>query len=140
MAGNPIDYAEGTLGTEQVWVDYQAAFKEYEIIGSDVLEAHNLLRGAKTSLGDCELAVMTEVKGRPNITSNADYERQLKEALAEDEQCKNARLVVSSQQAGVLAAERSLAEAEWKLRGYVARMNELGGILNFYAARAPRPK
>lgn len=133
MAGNPVDYAEMTLGVHSVYETAQQAADEYER-ASERLAAYRITKSeAEQNLVDIEADLLRDVWTNHPDTSQAARDRLLKAALSESEEARALRKQIADSTEMISMEEGRRTAARIRAEIYTARMNELGGYLHYLA-------
>jgi hypothetical protein len=140
----PVDYAEQVLDVHHVYDEASGAFEDLDAALIAYTAAAQELRSLNSRIEEREyqLAEMARVE-RPDI-SQAALDRLVKDSRHDDQPL---RAIYADQRRA--HDEQALADADiqrskYRLRVLTARMNQLGGLLTFYAAAKatalPQPK
>lgn len=134
MAQNPVQYAEGVLGVHAVYADSLDRLDSYEVAVQAGVDARHRVKARKDALDQRELEVIADRRSERHEMSATAFKTALKEWLAADEQYQ--RLLDELHEAEF---DRDQADADARIhehgvRVHTARMEELAGLLNFYAA------
>lgn len=132
-----LQWADKQLGTAQTWAAFEKATEDLSACHDDVLNAKQAHRTAKDLATEREIEIMTETRGRSDIGSNAQYESELKAALASDAKLKALRSAVGDAQHALAGCEHSVSEAEYTIRGLIAKMEQNAGVARLIAASGP---
>lgn len=129
-----VAYAEGSLNVHAVYTEAQESL---EALGKHQRTATDLTdtkRRLMVALDDREMElVSTERAANPDM-SQAAFDRHIKLVLAADSEMVDYRSQVLDLQFKLDEANASVAHTEAHIKILTARMNELGGLLTFYAA------
>lgn len=140
MSGrNPIAYAEGVLGVHAVHDEAKAALAELSAAKSHLRKTAHAVRAKQEELASHEAELTITARAENAEMSETAFQRHLRLLLLSDADCSRLRTEISELQAAQEAAKADLALAGRFIDIAVARMNELQGLLVFYAARVPQP-
>lgn len=107
-----VTYAEDELSVHRVWVDVCEVLDHLANLHDQEAQLQNMITSYKDQIATAELS--STISGL-NIALDGVVQKH--------------RVVTSE-----------IRALEFKARAYTARMNELGGLLLFYAARTPPPR
>jgi hypothetical protein len=136
---NPVTYAEGTLAVHKVYDD---ALDAHRLMDNTLTRANALLRRIhelKENIADREGVLLTDLRAAFAEVGSQEFQRIAKANIQADEELRGFRRSLASvenERDSALGAVRSL---ERRIEIDVARMHQLAGLLEFYAARAPSP-
>ncbi len=133
---DPVAYAEHTLGVHALYAEWQHYIKLYDGEAQLLAEDQASLRELRANLEDLEFVIVSEWANK-DAGSQAERDRGIKLAIGVTPACQDARRAIRSTQQRIDVREATLHGIDRNLTGLVARMNALGGLLNFYAARLP---
>jgi hypothetical protein len=145
MAGNPVTYAENTLGVHVPWDSAEDALARYEQQRDELAGKRNHLRAAvdyldhmvaETTANAIDIYWTTESEHGPKL-SQAGADRYVKTVLAADPNIHDQEQKVQQLRADVELLEGACDILKIDLTVKAARMNELAGLLTFYAMRSP---
>lgn len=130
---NPVKYAEETLDVHGPWREAQALLTEQENLSSQIVSIRHAIRGSEDTLREREFDLLNDalVTSQSSATARKEAHKQI---TATDFQCTEARTIISTYKNSLEESEARLHFIERKLHVLTARMNELGGLLQFYAA------
>lgn len=136
MSSNPVEYAEETLGVHSV---YEEAERRYQLHAeaSDALDrTSDEIRSVRASIEASEIELISDLRGSEEAkgmskTAFGDY---LKEKLKEDADLRVWRIRLADLEGVRAEFERALKHHQLGIHLATARMEELGGLLEFYAA------
>lgn len=134
MATNPIKYAEQELGVHQAYERAQAARQRFAKFAVTLNEANTAIRHIHEMMDDREQELVAEQRAANPEMSATAFKEHMKEVVHADESMKDFRKDLMDKQDSRDAAEISVEAAKYAMRVEAARLNELGGLLNFYAA------
>ena len=136
MTSRGVKYAEEDLGVHSV---YEGLITSRAKL-AEMHEAINTLRASKRNseslVADREMQLVGEHRAAHADMSQAAFDRHMKVVLQEDEQLRPAREALLSLDRTLDQATSGLKLAETDVRIGVARLEELGGYLNYLAALA----
>lgn len=134
MATNPIKYAEQELGVHEVYDRAQAAQQRFAKFIVTLNETNNAIRHIHEMMDDREQEVVAEQRAANPDMSTTAFKEHMKEVVQQDETMRDFRKDLMEKQNSRDTAETSVEAAKYAMRVEAARLNELGGLLNFYAA------
>lgn len=138
VAGNPVVYAEHTLKVHAVYEKALEELDRYEVARGALVSAQSALRFAREELADHEADFTVICRGENPKLSATAFDRMLKVSLQQDSKHRDLRRHIAELQEEVDSAELDVKTLDRRLEVAVSRMNELAGLLTFYAARLPR--
>ena len=133
MSSSSVNYAENVLGVHNPWSESLRRLESHRVAGERIASIKTEIRNTKASVDDRRLSLISEAPAKyPDLSITARKD-QLRIDFAHD-----AHLIHLEQEVRRLEGELDSAEAERRhhelgLHILTARMNELGGLLNFYA-------
>lgn len=95
-------------------------------------EARHMVRTLDAAITDREMELYSEHRGQ--FESQAAFDKGIKPILQADETLRNLRRDIMAQRQLEDEAEHNSKQTEHAIRIACARLTELGGLLNFYAA------
>lgn len=140
---NSVQYAEQHLQVNSVYTEALTLEAEYGELVEKVKVINDLLREVEDNLEERERSIAA------TLMADKDYVQLSKTALREaikHDIDNNEEVIDLRRQIAVLKGDRASFEYDMKIRTQgialrVARMTELGGLLNFYAAaKASQPQ
>lgn len=134
MADRAITYAEQNLHVHDVWDEAKEAQRDLREAQKAAVEYAQQKRTLIEAMNERTAQFTAAERGRLSDISATAFEQHLKTALQLDPALMRLRQEYSAAQSQHDLAEASVREAEFRCRMYAARMEELGGLLNFYAA------
>lgn len=137
MARNPVAYAESKLGVHDVFGEVQQALDAFDGARRNLASRTGELRALRDNLTDLEATIASEERGANPDMSAAAFDRHLKARLHVHADHQRARSAVAAAHDELDRAEALEKIAEKRVDVLVARLHELAGLLNFYAARTP---
>lgn len=135
MSGDrSILYAEQTLGVHDAYdaaKDGLTALRETQTAATEhAAQKRNLVE----ALEDQRFALVARERGiHPEMSATA-FEQHMKEIVHTDVQAKHIRAEIAACQHQIDLAEAGTREHEFTIKVQAARLEELGGLLHFYAA------
>jgi chromosome segregation ATPase len=136
----PVRYAEGVLGVHDVWDavvqnqnDYEEAMQKHDELVAQVHTAEETIANLEADF------TIEERAANPDMSATA-FEKHIKSALQLDAEMQEWRRSLAAKKH---ERDKALTEVESyksRVRVGIARLEELGGLLHFYAARTPPPK
>lgn len=131
---NPVQYAEQTLGVHTVYDQASALLAEVDGARADVVRTAHELRRLREQLADREADLVTDERvSNPDMSATA-FEKHLPVAKQRDPELKKLRAQLIATQYDHDGFEAVVKVLDRKLDVAGARMAELGGLLQFFAA------
>lgn len=134
MAGNPVQYAENVLGVHSVFDATKTALDGLTIHQRRLVELFAEKRALAEQYLQAEASLINSERGANPEMSQAAFDRHFKTTAALDDDLRDLRDQQHAVQNVIDSNEADLKVLEASLRMNVARMEELGGLLHFYAA------
>jgi hypothetical protein len=138
MSG-PRNYAENDLGVHRVYEDTDQPLADLNEALDEYAKQSQRIRQANDRIEQTEYELASDLRGESPDLSQEALKRALKEKHRTDEQLVSMRGVIMDAQHKQEQAHARAEMAKYRLRVLSARMNELGGLLAFYAAVKNRP-
>lgn len=130
----PVAYAEGTLGVHDVYEQSLEAHKQLEAALGLYADAAASIREINGAIEAREYDLVAAHRGEnPDISLSA-LDRWLKDQRHADDSLRELRDDLLNKQADSDSAHVNIEKYKYRLRVLSARMNELGGLLNFFAS------
>ncbi len=131
---NPVEYAENTLGVHTVFAEAEARLLNYKAASDLILDLNGDIRSTKDNLVSREGVIIAEQGATTAGMTKVAAKEYLKEILDDDPEMGRLHDKLAN-----LESERHVADADLRHEGLAvkmltARMEELGGLLIFYAA------
>lgn len=134
MSGNPVKYAEGTLGVHDVWEESQKRMTRLETALAERSEGVTAIRRLKSAIADRERDLTSDLTAEHADAKTAtERNRLVKEGLRADARLQDLRSELDELQATQDLLDGEVKLHETGLHVLAARMSELGGLLQFYA-------
>lgn len=138
MADSPearaMNYAEQNLGVHTVYSDARKLSEQLRLDNNAVTEWADQRRRINEALADREHVLVNQTRGKHPDDSVAAFDRRMKEVLQEDADMRRLRGEAMDAHMKHERAELQVRETEFQIRIATARMEELGGLLQFYGA------
>ncbi len=135
MSGDrSVSYAEGVLGVHDAYDRAKEAQADLKEAQRAVIEWADQKRQISEVIADRTADFTSDERAAHSTLSATAFEQHLKIALQHDADLKRLRSEYMVAQRNHDTAEAAIREAEFRCRTYGARMEELGGLLHFYAA------
>lgn len=131
---NPVTYAEVQLGVHEVFKYAEVLHDELVNCQLNLEEAQRNRRDETENLSVVEAAYIARMRGSNPDLSQTAFEKQIKLWMASSPDLVPVRRKLATAVDSVLFCEHSLRAVEMKLKIQIARMNELGGYLQYLAA------
>lgn len=132
-----VTYAEDELSVHRVWVDVCEVLDHLADLHDQEARLQNMITTYKDQIATAEFDLLPEV---PTDLSATARKERLAALSYESPTISGLNIALDGvvQKHRVVTSE--IRALEFKARAYTARMNELGGLLLFYAARTPPPR
>lgn len=132
---NPVKYAENTLGVHMPWEQASAVLKKIEQHRLQLVHLRSIMRHTKGVIEDRKLSILNEAPSRSDWpSSHTAQQSALKVLYQTDSGIIELNDEVERIQNKIEESEAEIKHGELELQVLIARMNELGGLLQFYAA------
>lgn len=131
---NPVTYAEVTLEVHEVFNTTKEAHQKLDETLTLLTEKGDARRHVEQHLTDREMEIVTEERGKHPDMSQAQMDKHIKSLLFQDAEWKKLRdeLRELKDDLDGIDADRKVHERSIEIG--CARMNQLGGYLNYLAA------
>lgn len=129
-----VDYAENTLDVHGVYEQAQEAEVELRDALAQVTDMAHTLRRIADETEHREFELACDIRAEHHGISQEALKRELRESHFTDEQLSQLRDDRLQAQHYHDEASERVQVAKYRLKVLTARMAELGGLLNFYAA------
>jgi hypothetical protein len=136
---NPVTYAEGTLGVHSVYDEAKTTLAALETALTDAARHAAERRSLAEQVADREVVLASDERAAQPDMSQTAFDRHIKAVLRRDPTLASLRHDLQGAQAQEDMANAKAKALDATVRALSARMNELGGLLAFYAARIPPP-
>lgn len=133
-ASNPVTYAEQELGVHKVYEDALAAQVELDALAASLDEANDSRRYLLDMIADREVELLDDERAKHASQSATWLKEHMKSAERKDAKLTELRgkmMEIDSTRQGL---DYDYEVCKSKLRLLEARMNQLGGYLNYLAA------
>ena len=131
---NPVQYAEDVLNVHGVFDEAESVYIRY----TTALDAHTdnvaAVRTLREGLADAEAEVSVRERAANPDQSVTAFEKHLKDVLRNDSEVRKIRHNLMEAQYAADQSEADIKRHDGKLKMLAARMEELGGLLNYFAA------
>jgi hypothetical protein len=131
---NPVEYAEQHLGVHDAYDRAQNARLDYDAAAVKVNAASAAIRYLHEMILSREQEVSAEQRGLNPQMSATGFGQHLKAELQIDDKMEEYRLKIIEEQGNKDTADAMADSAKYRIKIESARLEELGGLLNFYAA------
>lgn len=128
-----LNYAEETLGVHRVHEQAHIARAELDRVLNDLSEARDKRRSTEAQIEDRELELVADERGKHADMSEAAMGRHLKIVFHRDGDLQNLRSSLRSIVGDIEGLEYDKVMHETDIKIAVARMQELGGYLQYLA-------
>lgn len=129
-----IDFAKNTLAVDAVFDEARAALDELEDRQETLAKTSARRRNIEAEIADREIELIAEHRAANAEMSQAAFDRHMKVVLQQDDQLLDLRTTREAHVSEHERAEYDAERAKLQVRLLSARMEELGGLLHFYAA------
>ena len=129
-----IDFAKNVLGVDSVFDEARAAMDELEDRQETLHKTSTRRRNIEAEIADREIELIAEERANNLDLSQAAFDRHMKIVLQQDNQLLDLRTTREAHVSEHERAEYDADRAKLQVRLLSARMEELGGLLHFYAA------
>lgn len=133
MSGNPIAYAEETLGVHKVYIEAESLLAQYKTMSDTLKGVSADIRAHRAHEAELERAITASVDPS-GATSKTALKELIKFAIENDPKIIEIREKIQEFEQARFVLETDMHFAEVHLRTLQSRMTELGGLLQFYAA------
>lgn len=133
-AKNPVEYAESVLDVHGVWNEAQERLAAHEEAKNAYLAALTSIRWTENQIATREAEIVAEERGTHPDMKITEFKQHVATVQATDETTVDFRGVLADQKAIRDEAEQGMKHHDLGVRALTARMNELAGLLDFYAA------
>ena len=131
---NPVTYAEQTLGVHDVYRKAEARLDELQAAQAAATDARRVIRMAKDELADREREITNERRAENHEMTDTAFKKAIKEWIAADKEHQRIQVKLREAESDRDAADADVKRHEHGVRVHAARMEELAGLLHFYAA------
>lgn len=129
-----VAYAEDQLGVHLIHESAKIARKEFDAVSRGIADKKTRKRELESRIQDREMELAEEERIKHVDMSQAAMERKLKVVFHNDRELRILRNVLLETNAEIDLAEYELRGIEADIKIAVARLQELGGYLNYLAA------
>lgn len=134
MSNKALQYAENNLGVHVVWEDVQSYLADLDSLLADLDKAQDRKRQLNEDYADREVELVNEQRGvHPNM-SDTRFKSEFKGWERSDSALRLLRVELNKIQSEIQGLEYDLEILKLRIRASTARMEELGGYLNYLAA------
>jgi hypothetical protein len=134
MPPNAVQYAEDVLEVHKVWQQAQERFDQYTSALGDRAKLQSDLRKIRASLSDREAILIQEGRIKYAELSATAFDKVYRTLVHDDSDHRELREHERERQCDLDLVEADISAHEYQLKLFTSRMNELGGLLEFYAA------
>lgn len=131
---NPVEYAEGTLGVHQVWDEANDRLVAHEVVKDRYLASLSGIRYVEQQIATREGEIVAEQRGEHPDMKIMEFKQHIAAVMATDEKAVELNTSLAEEKDIRDAAKADMQHHELGLQALTARMNELAGLLEFYAA------
>jgi predicted nucleic acid-binding Zn-ribbon protein len=127
-------YAEDTLGVHDVYEQAQEAHGSLESALDAYAAQASIIRSTHDAIEQREYELASALKAYDPSMSQEALKRALRDAQRTDDELVSLRIALHSAQAEQEKAHALVETNKYRLRYLSARLNELGGLLAYYAS------
>lgn len=131
---NAVQYAQDTLGVHDVHNEANAALAALGAAQNTLNAATSEIRSLHEALADRETDLTMAERASNADMSQTAFDKYIKQVVQKDRDHADLRDTLVAAQNRRDDAEAQVRQAEMRIRIATARMEELGGLLAFYAA------
>jgi hypothetical protein len=131
MANKALTYAEQTLGVHSVYESARNLQSSFEAVLLELKDARASKRSLEEQISEREVDVMIEETTKHPSMSATAMKEHLKKATQKDEALRRYRYMAMDLAGTIDTLEMRKSCLEQETRIEVARLNELGGYLNY---------
>ena len=131
---NPVEYAEQNLGVHEVYAEATALTKSLDELMTALDKAIDERRTYDEQISNYEMDLLIAERGQNADMSEAAFARHLKEVIHTDQTLKRVKQDRNAKAGEVSGLELDIEYHKYKIKVAVARMEQLNGLLQFYAA------
>lgn len=131
---NPVQYAEDHLGVHEVWKEAERRLIVHSDLTDQIKELNRRIRDAKDNLADREASIVADNGAAIVGMSKTAAKEHMKVVIDADPEIQRIRDQIATADAERAEADADLRHHDLGLKVLTARMQELGGLLEFYAA------
>lgn len=130
-----VEYAEKQLDVHGPWIEAQRRLDLHSQASENVRLAKDEIRALKQSLSDRQFEVTTEAPSTPGYPNAVQARKDfIKLMIAGDPTCNRIEREINHLQSVLDDYQSEVRHHDLGLSVLTARMNELSGLLSFYAA------
>lgn len=132
---NPVQYADTTLGVHTEYETLVSNINKLDTERKLHVQLVGTVRSLRLSQEEYEQDVARKVRIEyPDLSSQAAFERKLKEVLADDEIFAEVKREIVNRQTDAEHQEAVVRNLELLVKAGTARIGELDALLHFYAS------
>ncbi len=131
---NPVEYAEETLGVHAVYEEAVERLAKHEAAKTAYLTSLGGIRYAEQQIESREAEIVSEQRGEHPDMGIQEFKLHVKTVGAGDDRMQELSSALTEEKANRDESEQDMRHHELGVRALTARMQELGGLLDFYAA------
>jgi hypothetical protein len=131
---NAVTYAEVELGVHSILQDTLAAQNEVVVYGDTVVSGRDKIREIESRISYREVQIVDDEWGKHPEMAVTRMDKHVKTAQLKDEELQGLHQTLRQLKRLLDENEQVKADAEARVRIGMARMNELGGYLQYLAA------
>lgn len=134
MSHPALQYAESTLGVHEIYQEGRTALEALQNATNNLVGSQAKRRWLDDQIENREMDLLIDERGRHPDHSEAAFQRHLKEVYHTDDDLRSMREERAALAAVIFAAEAAVDSCKQTIKFTSARMEELGGYLNYLAA------
>lgn len=131
---DPVTYAENTLGVHRVFEEAERRFALHAEASENVTRTQDEIRALKAQVEEREIEIVSDERAKEHGLSKTAFGDHLKEVLREDPDLRALRSKISNLEGMRNDYEQQVKHHQLGVQLASARMQELEGLLSFYAA------
>lgn len=128
-----IEYAESFLNVNEVFIVAQSKREELDTCLTNLSDSRDKKRAIEDLLTDCEMNIIADERGKHPDMSEAAMTRHLKLVYYKNDTHAELRRRIASAASELDGYEMDKIMLETDIKILIARMNELGGYLQYLA-------
>lgn len=131
---DPVTYAEDTLGVHRVYEEAERRYNEHAMASDALDRTSDEIRSVRAEIEASEIELVSDLRAKHNDLSKTAFGELLKERIKEDADLRVLRTQLAHLEGVRAEYERQVKHHQLGIHLATARMEELGGLLEFYAA------
>lgn len=130
---NPVEYAEKDLGVHKVWEETQTRLERHAELTERLADLHQQITTYKEGLADRESIIISDQGAHIAGMTKTAAKEHMNQAILDDPEHLRIRNALSEAESFRWQYDIELKHHSMGLTVLAARMQELGGLLHFYA-------